>query len=195
MRGVIVTGHMRSGTSMVAGLFAAHGVFFGDCGGPNERNEKGNFENRWLKQKLKEGGIPNGWEGWRDHLKEEGWHEDMPWGLKAVAVHWPTLRGLFPSVVVNVYRPKKDIIASCEAGWTGWKYEERHRSEMIEAHWRIMETIKLDYPGTVVDVDSPDLIRGEYDAILPAFEALDVEFSAETADTWIEADLWHWGSS
>lgn len=188
MKGVTVTGHMRSGTSMVAGLFAAHGVFFGRCKDIGPLNAKGSFENVWLTGQLEDGGAAGGFLG---RLREEGWGEGAPWGAKAVAVHWPKIRPLSPEVVVNCYRPKAAILASCEQGWGGWKYGKCHRSEMIEAHWRIMETIRLDYPGTVVDVDTPDLIAGDYDQIRPAFDALGVEFSAETADGWIDRDLWH----
>lgn len=176
---------------MTAGLFARHGVFFGNCGGPNQNNTKGNWENGWMKRGLKSpSGRPNGWpDSWFDRMREEGWNGQAPWGLKAVAVHWPIMRQLEPDVVVLCYRPKPNILDSCERFGSGFKFSRKYRDPMIDMHWALMETIRLDYPGTVVEVNTPDLVKGDYDSIRPAFDALGVEFDEEVAGEWIDPAL------
>ena len=70
-RGVVVTGSGRRGTSMVAGLFAAHGVFFGDCKPADENNPRGYFEHPAIPRPKARG---RGWpRTWLKRLKREGW--------------------------------------------------------------------------------------------------------------------------
>lgn len=187
-----VTGHMRSGTSMTAGIFAAHGVFFGNCGGPRPNNRKGYLENLWLKAGLRGGGAPDGWPGsWSERLRAEGWDGETPWGAKAVAVHAPEMMQLRPDVIVCCYRPKEQVLASCERFGSGERFGRAYRDPMIDRHWSIMREMREGYDGLVVDVHTPDLVAGDASALMSAFEALGLGFDHELYADWVDPRLWH----
>ena len=44
-KSVCIVGASRTGTNMLAGIFAAHGFFFGKCRPADDRNPKGYYEN------------------------------------------------------------------------------------------------------------------------------------------------------
>lgn len=193
MSGVWITGHMRSGTSMTAGVFGVHGVFFGECGGGSSRNRKGNWENGWLKGGLRGGGAPDGWPGsWSERLRAEGWDGEAPWGAKAVAVHAPEMMQLRPDVIVCCYRPKEQVLASCEAFRPGHRRFSREvRDQVVDDHWRIMAGLKERHPGRVIEISTPDLVAGDPSALLPAFDVLDVAFDHDLFSEWVDPELWH----
>lgn len=182
--GVIITGHMRSGTSMTAGIFAEHGVFFGDC---HRRHE-----HKWLKRGLKGGKAPKGWpDSWWGRLIDDGWDGATPWGAKAMAVHWPELRQVEPKVVVCCYRPKEAILRSCEEFGGGARFGREYRDPVIDEHWEIMEGIRDHYPGTVVDVHTPDIVDGDYAALKPAFAALGMTMDEQVVSDYVDPSRWH----
>ncbi len=58
-RPTAIIGMARSGTSMIAGLFCAHGAWLGDSDGPRKLNPRGHFVNNAIGQVLAGGGDPN----------------------------------------------------------------------------------------------------------------------------------------
>lgn len=173
---------------MTAGIFREHGVFFGLCGGPVQDNRRGRVENRWLKQAVQNGRM-GGWpESWLAQLRTEGWDGCRPWGAKLMPKWWPYMREQRPTVVVLCFRPMADILESCSR--VGWA---RDRSEeTVRERWAIMEGIERDYTdGLVVRVDTPDLARGDYGALQPAFDALELELSADVCRRWVDPGLFH----
>lgn len=192
MSSVFITGHMRSGTSMVAGLFQRHGVFFGNYPERRQFNKKGTFENRWLKRTLEADDIPDDWpEAWFDRMRREGWDGESPWGAKEVAVFWPEMRETEPDVVVLCYRPKEAILASCEAFGHKRRFGRKVRDPLIDEHWEVMAEIEESYSGEVVAVETDELVEGDYAQIRPAFRALGVPFDPALAGEFIDPALWH----
>jgi hypothetical protein len=181
---------MRSGTSMTAGLFAQHGVFFGRTGGPKSRNRKGNFENNWLAERVRARNepLPDDWPApWWRQMHREG-YSGGPFGYKLVAVHAAKVRPMRPDVVVLVHRDREAILASCRA------YGKGDRSAELERQRQIMAAIRGGWNwATVVSVRMEHLVRGWYGGIVPAFDALGVEFDREIADEFIEPSLVHHG--
>lgn len=51
---ILILGTPRSGTSMTAGVFHQHGVWVGSCRPGSNRNPKGFFENKKIKNILME---------------------------------------------------------------------------------------------------------------------------------------------
>ena len=181
-RSVFVTGHVRSGTSMTAGIFAAHGVFFGACGGRVADSPKGRMENRWLKRTV-EHGDRDGWpETWYDRLRAEGWDGEVPWGAKLMPKWWDWIRATQPTVIVCCYRPVDDILASCER--VGWPRSRK----TVDQRWRRMGRIAGEH---VVNVWTPSLIKGCYDAIEDALSVLGLALDREACAEWIEPEHFH----
>lgn len=187
MSGVFISGHVRSGTSMTAGLFRAHGVFFGDCGGAVPDNPGGRLENRWLKQTM----HAERWSGWPEtwfrRLEAEGWDGESPWGAKLMPKWWRLMKETDPDVVVLCYRPEEDILASCER--VGWK----RSTETVAQRWAAMDEIRAEASGAVVRVDTPRLVSGDYGQVTEAFDALGMDFFEGRAREWIEPEWFHAG--
>lgn len=194
---IVVLGAARSGTSMVAGLFAAHGVWTGECRQPDRYNERGYFENlnlkgvlirRWghLKRDLK---LPDPQEGFREDveaiLEAEG-YDGGPWLMKHGALYWPAWHEFDPTFVC-VYRNPEATLASGRRG----NFIDGRRSVML-CHGS-MEWCCQCEGG--IRVDSERLIAGEYRQVERAFEVAGLPFLAEIADEWIDADLWHFGEA
>lgn len=182
--GVVVLGASRSGTSMTAGLFAAHGVWFGDCMPASAINPKGFFENLALKRVWggdRPGDFP-AW--WRDERRANGC--TGPWGAKSGAECWDLWRGVRDiACVVLCYRDRDSIAESRARAGFG-------RAPAATArNWRIMERVRKQALVPVVSVWTPRLVDGDCAEIVPAFEALGVPFDAAVASAWLEPDLWH----
>lgn len=183
--GVWVLGPSRSGTSMLAGLFARHGVFFGECVPGDEDNPKGYWENRWLKQRMRSRDT-HGWPiSWFERLRQEGWTDGRPWGAKGGPEWWRWVRLTSPTVVVLCYRPLGQIMDSRQRH--SWM---KPREEIPWDAWRRMEEIKKTVVCPVVSVQTAEVARLDLTTVRPAFDALDLELSDHIARDWIDPNLW-----
>ena len=182
-RGVVVTGSGRSGTSMVAGLFAAHGVFFGDCKPADEFNPRGYFEHPALpRPKAKGKGWPRTF--WR-RLRREGWDRVAPWGVKHITTRWRWFRALNPAVVVVTKRPRAETLNSLRR--TGWPL---NAERLLRRFHKRVRRIQEEAPCPVIVVCTPALVAGDYTEIRRAFEILDVPFDPAIAEAWIDPSVW-----
>jgi len=182
-RGVVVTGSGRSGTSMVAGLFAAHGVFFGDTKPADENNPRGYFEHPALpKPRAKGKGWPRVW--WR-RLKREGWDGVAPWGVKHITTRWKWFHALTPTVVVLTIRPEAEVIESLRR--TGWQVRPRR---VVNRYRKRLARIYREASCPIVVVSAPALVAGDHKQIREAFDVLGVPFDPAIADAWIDRSLW-----
>lgn len=134
---ILITGCARSGTSMTAGVISLHGAFGGEVDGSTRYNQKGMFENRSLKKKVKwileeHGYDPLGQHplppldgGFLDNgqlgdavlrtIKKQGYVEG-PWYYKCakLCLMWELWAEHFPEGrYIIVRRKKDDIIRSC----------------------------------------------------------------------------------
>jgi len=182
-RGVVVTGSGRSGTSMVAGLFAAHGVFFGVTKPADEHNPRGYYEHPAIplpKARAK------GWRRtWFRILKSEGWDGVAPWGIKHITSRWKWFRKLAPSVVVVTVRPEAEILASLRR--TGWRLSPER---VVRRARKRLRKLKREAACPVVMVSTPALVAGDYTEIRRAFAVLGVAFDEEIARAWIDPSVW-----
>lgn len=181
--GVVVTGPGRSGTSMVAGLFAAHGVFFGHTKAPDRNNPRGYFEHPAIPKPRARG---RNWpETWWDRLRLEGWADGMPWGAKQITSRWRWLKQLGPSAVVICLRPAAEIRRS----WARTHFPGSINRKLAKARLTIRR-IHAEAGCPVITVHSARLIRGDYTELLPAFRILGIEFDDKIAEAWIDPTLW-----
>lgn len=188
MSGVLIIGPSRSGTSMTAGLFAQHGVFFGDCVGPDHNNGKGYFENLWLRRVYAGDVRPDSFDTeWKNQLRQEGLN-GQPWGAKAGAERWAQCWCNVPdiSVIVLCYRPRHQIEQSRKHSHLNVKDRKT-----IEFNWQIMDTI-LGRDDRAVYVETDKLVEGEYDRIGRAFKKVGIPFDKGIADAWIDPAMWHY---
>lgn len=184
MAGVVILGASRSGTSMTAGLFAKHGVWFGDCMPPRRINPKGFYENLALKRVWKGVERPRDFDEWWRAERERGGCRGA-WGAKSGAERWPWWRQVADkTVIVLCYRDMLSIQASRKrAGFS--------RSTATQRNWEIMERIKERATVPVIDVWTPDFVEGNFSKVVPAFEAIGVAFDRDVATEWVDPKLWH----
>lgn len=182
--GIVVVGPLRSGTNMVAGIFARHGVFFGDCKPADALNRKGYFENRWLWKALDE--RPQPWpEVWFDRLALEGWTGE-PWGAKCSPRGWRLLRETNPAVVIVCERPRERIEASRKRGL---KATGNPLKGAVETGH-----IPSECEAPVVTVRTDELVRGgQRNKLAVAMDTLGLTLNERIVSRWIDPALWNGG--
>lgn len=134
---IFITGCARSGTSLVAGCFHICGAFGGDMSGPNKNNQKGMFENYYIRNSvvkplfrklgvdpkgqyplpdINDLSIPVDWRERIESVMQEQGYKEGPWfykGAKA-CLTWPVWHFAFPNAKwIIVRRRTPDIINSC----------------------------------------------------------------------------------
>lgn len=187
-RPIFVTGPARSGTSMVAGLLAAHGVWTGTSSKKGAANPKGWFENDLFLENTRDsigpkGPVPDDWsERWPELMRGDGWDGEQRWLVKAMPWAWKYLRPFDP-VVVFCWRPATRVLKSQEA--VGWGEHPRR----VLSHWDMMRDIRFKAPH--VDIPTERLGRGEYAQTRQAFEAIGILFSEARANEWIDRKIWN----
>lgn len=173
-KGVFITGASRSGTSMIAGLFGVHGLWFGPLKQATDENPKGFWESIYFPR----GRRVDHREEWPAFCRRHG-YTGGPWAVKTGPEAWPVLRPFAP-IVVRCWRDKARILASrSRLGWES-------RAEIVDVAWRRMRAID----GHCIDVDADTIAAGDYRALRPAFAALGVAFDQNKADEWISPDLY-----
>lgn len=185
MAGIVILGASRSGTSMTAGLFARHGLWFGECMAPSRINAKGFYENLALKRVWKGQDRPADFPGWWRAERRRGGCTGA-WGAKSGAERWPYWRQVDDvAAVVLCYRDRRSIEASrARAGFT-------RSAAATSRNWDIMEGIKAAARVPVVPVWTPRFLEGDFGSVVPAFETIGVPFDRDLALQWVDPKLWH----
>lgn len=195
---ILVMAMPRSGSSMVAGLFAAHGVWVGTYWPGDQWNAKGHFENVPIRNALKErfgkivgtGEPADPVDGWRDKclglIRGDG-YDGGPWLFKGTAMYWP-LWGEFSPRWVCVRRSLDAIRSSGEASGMLRGVSDA----ALQAHVDALDHIRDDLGG--VDVDTSALVgEGDYSTLERAFEHCGIEMDPEIVDEFIDPGLWRHG--
>ena len=182
--GVVVMGTGRSGTSLVAGLLAAHGVFFGRCKAPDQHNPKGYWEHVSIASP---GIIPGDWpERWPQILRSDGWDGASPWGVKHMSTRWRFFRRLRPRVIILTARPDREVLASLAR--TGWPLDG---PRILRRYRRRLKRIRAEARAPIVTVSTPDLVAGDPREFASALMLLGMEYRPELARQWIDPSAWH----
>lgn len=172
---IIVSGHPRSGTSLVCGLLHDAGVWVGDCKPPDHRNPRGYFENAALMRLAKRGEHVT-WEQVEPVLRSQGWNGQR-WLVK-YKPRWLRWAKLDPTFVV-VRRSPDAIIASM-------RKQNPRPLKAIEAKLDRYIDLLGAIPGAHV-VWPEKLVAGDDSGFLALFDALGLEWS----DRFLDRSLWH----
>lgn len=192
---VLIVSLPRSGSSMVAGAFARHGVWTGTCRPADAGNPKGYFEHvgiadligRTCGHRVHRGEPPAPVPAWRSRveavLRADG-YTDGPWLWKGAAIYAPLWRECRPVWVV-VRRSDAAVAASGRAGG-----HYRPNATSLAAHHRIMDDLVA---GGAVEVDAAAVARRDYRTLEAALERAGLTPDRAVLDAWIEPALWRHG--
>ena len=182
----------RCGSSMVAQVFAEHGVWHGghmsDEGYPTVT-----YENRALRDLVQTeyGGdflsdirsIFPIRDKIEDIIKGQG-YEDGPWMFKHGAQYYTMWEEWEPSFIF-VKRPLEDILASYDrCGWLGDRYTPDEVERIVVRSVEVMDSLDG------IEVFSDQLIDGDYSSLEEAFEYCDILFKQSIADAVINPNEW-----
>lgn len=185
--GLWITGPSRSGTSMVAGLFAAHGVFFGDCIPADEHNPKGYFEHPELIRRIDMGTLANWPERWWELARQEGYVDGSHWAMKRGPQAWPWMRLMSPRLIIVCKRPKEQVLASRLRRWP--KKRGRH-GDMWRRTKRSLDGVVKETSCPVITLHTDKIVGGNYQRLREAFAKFGLEFQDHIADAWIDPSIW-----
>ena len=215
---ILVTGCARSGTSLAAGIIHICGAFGGELLGPNSWNQKGMFENLYIRENLVKpyleaiGADPRGqrplpvastcpivqdWhEMFMDVMKEHG-YEDGPIFYKGakMCLMWPVWHTAFPRAKwVITERDNEGIIASCQQTVFMNTYnDEAGWQGWIDHHKEcVNEMWFAGCDGFVIN--TPDIIQGDLSAAEEMIEWLGLDWDEDAVKEFVSPEIWHGGS-
>lgn len=195
----------RSGSSMVAGIFARHGWWVGTCRPPDRFNAKGYYENlpvkhcmkRYFGDNIHEANKGKVYDIKREKasgfkrmvervIRNDGYADDGgPWLVKFGALYWRPWRRCFPAcTTLCLFRDAGAIKAS---GRRSFKVTQ----ERIDAQRGIMMEAEED--SGAFHVDYEQLIRGNYSQLVPVFAKEGVEMKIACIRSFIDPSLCHFG--
>ena len=155
---------------MLAGIFAAHGFFFGNCRPADDLNPKGFYENL---------AIYGGRKDVLNVLKEQGLKPGQNWGVKVGEGKYQQIKATSFDLILVTWRRPKEIIASRKIAKGFGK--SAHNANAKE------------YPEPCRVINTSLLADGDFQQIRDAFTLLGVPFSEETARAWIDPAIWNRG--
>lgn len=163
MHPIIIASMPRSGSSLVAKIFAFHGVQVGDCEEGNEHNKDGYYQNKIIEELHREVFKP------RVHKGEPARYFDdfrimilesidmnikFPWLVKFSAMYLPAWIESFPNAKVIV--PRRNIQSIVKSGNKSGLFKVSEDSKTVQRHKEIMDEF------SDVDVYFEDLLEGNY---------------------------------
>lgn len=172
---IIILGIPRTGSSMISGIFAAHGVFFGKCKEPDESNPKGYFENIAISSllKRKEEITP---EKVKKILENEGYENSKPWAVKHAPGPVKYWKGFNPKFVC-CQRNLKDNFKSYRKFFN---ISYKRFKEFYKQKIKYMESL-----GGIF-VYSDEIVNGNYNSLERAFNFCNLTFNSQIASNFID---------
>jgi hypothetical protein len=169
----------RSGSSMVAGIFAAHGFWNGES---YDGVGYETYENVQVKDVIRENKHRLTRGEFVEPFDIEFEPEREPWFWKGPVEFYPCFQHLDPVVILV----RRDIEATARSVLARHPYGEIEyaRKLAIQRH-NLMNQVDG------INVYSDELIAGDYSSIKHAIYACGVDFSRELADQVIQPKLWH----
>lgn len=172
----------RSGSSMIAGIFAAHGV---NCGQTFQGSEYQTFENLELRRHVRDLAQRGGNE-FLDWVKPLGGTEELVRRLgvdlfKCSVECWKPFEPF--AKAVKIKRSVDSAARSVVSRGTDRDYDEAAR--IIRKRYAMMDSI----PGPTVH--SEKVIAGDFDELREAFAYCGLEFDEAKARRCIKPKMWH----
>ena len=193
---IVLLAFPRTGSSMIAGIFAAHGVFTGQTTPATSWAPSGTFGNYRIKKVLKTGHpaglqdlakpVPNFQSRLDAAIIADGYRKG-PWLIKCAAIYWPLFDDMDPDFVL-IRRKPDAVVKSNEATMiTGLSGDEFEKARQL--YEEQIDLLEMDgYPV----VDSEDVVDGDFRALADAFDSCGLEFKPEIARDVIMTDQWHY---
>ena len=183
MRPIVILGTPRSFTSLTAGIFRDHGVWFGHCKEYHVWCPTGSCENLEMKKILKankrtaivaDGTLCPRIEGYTEKILkimvDEG-YLDGPLAFKHSAMFWNVWKDFDPYFIC-CRRPKESVMKS---GKRSGMYATTSHS--WDAHQKVMDGIVNS-----VDVHGEKYFEGDWSSLEKAFEFCGLEFDVNIAN-------------
>lgn len=213
---IILSGCARSGTSLVAAIVHYCGAFGGKMTGVTKHNQKGQFENSVIRDKVEkpflrkigvdhlgqkpianteEMKIPVDWKDVVERTMIEQGYKDGPWfykGAKACQI-WPVWNYAFPDAKWLIIRRRSaDIAESCLK--TG--FMQRYNTfegwiEWVNIHerkWKEMHEAGIQFREVWPD---RFVERGDYSQVQEAIEWLGLKWNPTAVMQHVEPRLWN----
>jgi len=176
---IIIIAIPRSGSSMVSGIFANHGVFFGKGREADKYNPKGYFENKVISNLIKNK-VTFDQHIIKNILCNEGYKEG-PWAVKHAPGGFKYWEDFNPTVIC-CKRPLKPNYRS---------YKKFFNINFVD--FRKFYKQKMEYMEKIGScwIETDKLVKGDYTQIKKAFSKCDLKFVPEIADKFIDKGLWH----
>ena len=181
----------RSGTSMIANIFADHGVWIGDCDGPDVFNRRGYFTNKTITQIIRNTygtdygpELPAEKPGFIadvcDALEVQGYQ-----GGKILVKTHSYYQNIFNSELplkIAVRRPVHRILDSFE-NVGRIKPGECEKQEAVRLMDRHLDAIPYQ-------LESEELLLGDYRQLERIMGYCNIEFKKEIADEVVKRGFW-----
>lgn len=182
---IVIIASPRSGSSLAAALFAAHGVWTGRCRPADAGNEGGYFENvDLLPLRMVQDAAPVPFDG---VLREAGW-TGGPWLVKHSPVRWDYWRTLEPAYVL-CHRDPEDCAASQKRRREALRCDPPPIDDDIaraHRHHEIMRRI----PGKWLHMDR--VIEGDLQHLASVMKMVaGIRLDRAIAERVIRPELWH----
>lgn len=195
---ILIMAMPRSGSSMTAGIFAAHGVWTGTSKPPSEVNPKGTFEQQAIKRLIIKSEGDSVAEGRMScyneniheriiELRDADGYEGGPWLWKGSALYSPLFVHFRPKWVV-CRRDKEASFASIrDSRLFGNRIDDARLRRVIDIHHDAMDGLLL---FGAAEVDTKAVANGDFTTIRAAVEYCGLEFDEKATREFVDPSLW-----
>ena len=182
MAAIIILGLPRSGSSMVAGIFALHGVWVGTCKLADTHNPKGYFENIFFREYMQKN-YPTV-EAIEKIMVSDG-YKGGPWLWKVLSLNQGEFDQFDPAYIC-CRRPSQQIFDSMRSSKVfGHSMSDVALKNLIETRQECLE-------GHEIETD--ELANGNFDAIQAALFSVGLVPDTKLIEDFVDQSLWHYHS-
>lgn len=184
---IVILGSPRSGTSLVASIFAAHGVWAGTSREADQANPHGYFENIMLTEYRAFVNYGEGME--RDsvlQLIEADGYRGGPWLVKHSPFSWRAWRNFEPRYV-TVRRPQRTSVQS-RIRCGHWDMTDAEHRIAVMADNAILDGLERHMGAAGVWPDA--FFKGYWSTMEAAFVHCGLEFDRDRAESCLDPSIW-----
>jgi len=180
---IVILCTSRSGSSLVAGVFKAHGCYLGDCGTFADYER---FENLRLRNHLRHRQHENGWK-FPQMVKDPGGSAELIKQLKldlykCGVEFWEILKP-HASHVVKIYRDPEMAVKSVAGRHSG--------GNIKEAEYRVATRYQMLDAISGVTVNTDEVIAGDFTTLQAAVESCGLKWNEDKARKVVDPSKWH----
>lgn len=213
---ILITGCARSGTSLIAGIIHACGARGGELLGPCSWNQKGMFENLYIRENMVKPYLtaifadPKGqrplpvassvpiiqdWhEAFMDVMYEQGYSDEDQLFYKGakMCLMWPVWHAAFPRARwIIVRRDDPGIIASClRTPFMNAYNDAAGWQEWIDHHKECFEEMAA-WGLDIAQIHSPSIVKGDLSGVEEMIQWLGLEWNESAVKEFVAPELWH----